>query len=130
MRIVTTDPRNPPEEHVQRTVAQWLDLHGVLWCHVPNEGRHKPQYRAKMAALGLKPGVPDILIFDLPPEVPDARGVAIELKRAKGGRVSKAQQEWLEELGGRGWVCAVCKGIDEALELLQGLGYGQRRRAG
>ena len=127
--MALNDPRNPSEEVVLRTIAQWLDLHGVLWCHVPNEGRHKPQYRAKMAALGLKPGVPDILIFDLPPEEPEARGVAIELKRAKGGRVSKVQQEWLEELGGRGWVCSVCEGIDEALDLLRELGYG-RRRAG
>lgn len=129
MRIVTTDPRNPPEEQVQRTVAQWLDLHGVLWCHVPNEGRHKVQYRAKMAALGLKPGVPDILIFDVPPAVANAKGTAIELKRAKGGRVSPDQQEWLEALEARGWVCAVCRGIDEALGLLESLGYGQRRAA-
>ena len=128
--MALNDPRNPSEETVLRTVAQWLDMHGILWCHVPNEGLHKPQYRRKMAALGLKPGVPDILIFDLPPEVPEARGVAIELKRAKGGRVSKAQREWLDALEGRGWVCAVCEGIDEAVGLLERLGYGQRRAVG
>lgn len=129
MRIVIADPRNPSEEHVQRTVAEWLDRHGILWCHVPNEGRHKPQYRRKMAALGLKSGVPDILVFDTPPAVKCARGTAIELKRKTGGRVSAQQQEWLEALEGRGWVCAVCEGIDEALEHLESLGYGQRRAA-
>lgn len=128
--LAVIDWTNPPEEHVQRTVADWLDRHGVRWFHPPNEGRHKAQYRRKLAALGLKPGVPDVMIVDPPPNVPGAVGTAIELKRKQGGQVSQEQREWLEALEARGWYCAVCKGIDEALELLERLGYGQRRAVG
>lgn len=123
------DPRNPPEELVQLTVADWLDRHGIQWCHVPNEGRHKAQYRRKQARLGLKAGVPDVLIFDPPPARPDAVGTAIELKRRIGGTVSKAQQEWLDALRARGWVAEVCQGVNEALGFLETMGYGRRSGA-
>lgn len=121
------DPSNPPEEYIQRTVAAWLDMHGILWFHAPNEGEHKVQYRAKQLQLGLRPGVPDIIILDPPPAKPRCRGVALELKRKYGSRVADRQQWWIDELVARGWYAAVCYGIDHALRTLNELGYGQFR---
>ena len=54
-----------------------------------------------------------------------ARGVAIELKRQKGGTTSPEQREWLENLENHGWCCAVCKGWEEAREFLAGLGWNE-----
>lgn len=121
------DPTNPPEEWVQWTIAEWLDMHGILWCHVPNEGEHKVQYRRKQRILGVRAGVPDILIFDPPPARPEHRGVALELKRKEGGRLTPRQRWWLRELEARGWYAAVCYGIEEALRTLEALGYGDFR---
>jgi len=117
----------PTEEQELKVIAEWLDLHGLLWCHVPNEGQHKVQYRVKQMAMGVKPGVPDILIFT-PPRAGTYVGTAIELKRAdKSNRPTKRQKEWLVKLSELGWYTAVCYGADEAIRLLEKLGY---RRGG
>ena len=115
----------PTEEQEQLALVQWLELHKIRYTHVPNEGKHKVQYRAKQKRLGVKPGVPDILIFDRPPRYPENVGVAIELKRRKGGRVTPEQTVWLEHLKARGWAVAVCRGAMEAIEFLESLGYGR-----
>ena len=116
----------PTEEQEQLALVQWLELHKIRYTHVPNEGKHKVQYRAKQKRLGVKPGVPDILIFDRPPLSPENVGVAIELKRQKGGRVTPEQIAWLEDLKARGWAVAVCRGAMEAIRYLQELGFGGR----
>ena len=116
----------PTEEQEQLALVQWLELHKIRYTHVPNEGKHKVQYRAKQKRLGVKPGVPDILIFDRPPLSPENVGVAIELKRQKGGRVTPEQIAWLEDLKARGWAVAVCQGAMEAIRFLQELGLGGR----
>ncbi len=139
------------EAHEMQILAQWLDLHNLVWCHVPRrEGC----------------GVPDVLIFNQSPygfikkksiectaaqhvtsvtfECTAAQhaksvtfilrepirfgvravGVAIDLKR-KGGKTTKAQDEWLHALANCGWYTSVCHGADEAIELLMSLGYGR-----
>ena len=84
-----------------------------------------------MRAEGIKAGAPDLIIFDRPPSKREAKeacpGVAIELKRIKGGRVSDEQRQWLDNLSARGWITAVCKGFEEAVKLLEELGYGEKQ---
>lgn len=117
----------PTERQEQVRVAKLLDQLGLLWCHVPNEGHGRRGKEgairgARLRAEGLKSGVPDVLIFDKNSR-PGSVGLAIELKRQKGGRVSEDQKRWLEELEKRGWVCKVCKGFDEVHQILKELGY-------
>ena len=45
-------------------------------------------------------------------------GLAIELKKEKGGRVSQAQKDWLNALEMRGYKATVAKGYEEAVETL------------
>jgi len=124
--MAETNPyTNPPEEAEHMALVQWLELHAICYTHVPNEGLHKVQYRVKQKRLGVKPGVPDILIFDRPPLYPENVGVAIELKRQKGGRVTPEQTAWLEHLKARGWAVVVCRGAMEAIKFLESLGYGR-----
>ena len=106
-------------------LAAWLDQKRLLWCHVPNGGWRPPATAARLKLEGLKPGVPDILIFT-PPNAFDAKGysylgVALELKRAKGGRLSAEQARWLDALQNLGWYTVLAIGLDDALGALSSL---------
>lgn len=118
----------PTEENEQRLLADWLDLAGVKWCHVPNGGARVKAVAGKLKAQGVKAGVPDVLIFDRPPSDPACVGVAFELKRAdpRKSRVTVEQAAWLVELGCRGWATAVAYGADDAITKLRALGFGAR----
>ena len=103
-------------------LAAWLDKKDLLWCHVPNGGWRTPATGARLKLEGLKPGVPDILIFT-PPNALDEKGysylgVALELKRAKGGRLSPEQARWLDDLQGLGWYTVLAIGLADALDAL------------
>ena len=106
----------PLEEDEQIKLAEYLDYNNYCWCHVPNGGARHPATGAKMKKQGVKPGVPDVLIFD---HVGICNGVAIELKRQKGGKLRETQVEWLDKLDARGWYTTVCHGADEAIDWLE-----------
>lgn len=118
------------EQHERRhqiKVATWIDATlDVTWNHTPNEIFGKtPVEGAIRKKCGVKAGVPDVMIFDSPPEG-DYDGVAIELKRPDGypSDVTDSQQEWLDALEGCGWLTKVCFGADEAISFIKDLGYG------
>jgi hypothetical protein len=71
----------------------------------------------------MKKGIPDILIFDSPPNYPSKKGAALEMKRLKGGKVSDEQQDWLEYFDANSWVVGVAEGVDQAIKFLQECGY-------
>lgn len=113
----------PTEEQEQLALAELLDRLKLTWFHPVNEGMRKPQYAAKQKRLGLKAGIPDVIILDTPPKFPEARGAVIELKRQKGGRLSMDQRVWLQLFQFFKWQVAVCNGIDEAIQQLKVWGY-------
>lgn len=105
------------EDGLQRACAQYCNAQGWLWMHCPNEGKRGKAAAGKLAAHGLKRGVPDILIFEWWSEFKssDLRhgfGIAIELKSPKG-TLTAEQREWLKGLGSRCWHTAVCRTINE-----------------
>ena len=110
------------EAREQVALAMALDRARLRWCHVPNGGRRDRRTAELMRASGLKPGVPDVLIFDAPPALPSARGVALELK-ARTGDLSPEQREWLGALGALGWMTVVAWGAEDATARLRALGY-------
>jgi hypothetical protein len=114
---------NHPEDDIQRAVAQRLDALGVLWCHTPNGGKRGRVEAARLNGLGVKPGVPDVLIYDPPPNSPSAKGAALELKAPKG-KPSESQIVWLTKLAARGWETDIAYGLDEAHAILDAWGYG------
>lgn len=115
-----------PEEHVQYAVARVLDELDppVLWFHPPNEALQRGGlvYGAQLVGLGVKTGVPDIIICEAPPALPGVRGVALELKSARGS-ASPDQRRWLGALQGRGWAAYVEHGTHAALARLRALGW-------
>lgn len=115
----------PLERQEQAAIAKWLDLAlgSMGWCHVPNGGSRHRVEAARLTGQGVKAGVPDLLIFRRPPFRPEVRGVAIELKRRRGGRVSDEQRAWLTELAAEGWLAMTAHGWDEARAFLESLGF-------
>jgi len=118
--------RSTYEDDLQRAVAQYLDLKGWLWCHVPNGarmgGKNPARTGARMKGFGLKPGVPDVMIFEgwyVGEQYPHSGfGVAIELKSPRG-TVRPTQRKWLDGLKARGWRVAVCRTLDEVVAVCE-----------
>lgn len=103
-----------PEELLHRACFEWIDLHVATYpilswaIHVPNGGKRPKGEAGKMKAMGVKPGVPDIL---LPMPHNGYAGMAIELK-SPTGPVSADQRDWLEEFEARNYCTAVCRELD------------------
>ena len=113
----------PTEADEQKMLAQWLDMRGLLWCHVPNGGHRNIITATKLKAQGVKAGVPDILIFTPPPKCRECVGTAVELKRTVGSRPTPAQREWLGALDECGWLVLIGRGCDDTITQLVQAGY-------
>lgn len=90
--------------------------------HIPNGGTRAKSEAGRFKAEGVKAGVPDIF---LPVPRGEYAGLFIEMKRRKGGRVSIDQSMWLEALKKQGYRTAVCRGWEQARDVIGGyLGCG------
>lgn len=99
------------EDKLLALVIKHLDFEhpGLLYCHVPNEGKRSP---LKAQLLGIRAGAPDVLVFE-----PRGKyvGLAMELKVGKN-TLSPAQLGFLEHLRANGWKTVVCYTIEEAVK--------------
>ncbi len=87
-----------------------------LYSHIPNETYTTSwAQKLKNKRMGVSKGFPDYVILT------EKEMVVIELKRRKGGKVSKEQEEWIAEFQRLGIRASVCKGMDEAVDFL---GFG------
>lgn len=115
------------EDDLQKMVFQWIRLmerrvsEFAMAFHCPNGGSRNPREAARFKGMGVRPGVPDIMLpcpghsingqywFD---------GLAIELK-SKTGRLTGEQSMWLGRLKDEcGWRTEVCRTFDEAKAVL------------
>ena len=103
----------PYESQEARWFVQWLEARGLLFCHIPNEG--KRSNGAALRSQGLRRGAPDLLIFTCRAEI---RGIAIELKRRKYYRHPPEQVEFLKRLRAAGWVAEFAHGAEEAIDIV------------
>ena len=96
MKSGKTTVNHPSEHDEQAGLCRWLDAKfpHVRYFAIPNGG-HRAIKTAKMLKReGVKPGVPDMYI--------PAWRLWIEMKRVKGGTVSRDQKDWhryLESIG-------------------------------
>lgn len=100
-------------EWARRMEGRWPEL--ALMYHIPNEGKRSRATGARMKAEGLRSGVPDIC---LPVPRGGNHGLYIELKRRRGAKVTKEQLDWVAGLAAQGYVAAVCRGCDEAIDMI------------
>lgn len=103
------------EADEQRAVIEYCDWRRIPVFHIPNGGSRHPGEAANLKRQGVRAGVPDLC-------VPVARGgyhsLYIEMKAARNGRVSEAQEGWLALLAGQGHLARVCRGASEAIALI------------
>lgn len=87
------------------------------WFHSPNGGGRSLAEGAKFKRMGVKPGVPDII---LPMARKSCHGLVIELKRPDGrpSDVDNNQKEWLEWFKRQGWSTHVAFGFEQAKAIL------------
>jgi hypothetical protein len=116
-------PTKPTELQEHLRLARWLESAGVLWCHPPNGELRAWSVARRLKGMGVKPGVPDVLIFTPPPLAPTARGVAVELKRQGVTACSAEQKAWMAALKEAGWLAQVCAGAEQATLWLESLGF-------
>ena len=79
---------------------------GVLILAVPNGGKRHPGTARKLKAEGVVPGVPDLFV----PEW----SLWVEMKRAKGGRLSPDQRHVIAYLEGIGHSVIIGHGAEDA----------------
>jgi len=111
----------PTENAEQAALFQWAELASGahpelrLLHAIPNGGLRDGRTAAILARTGVKSGVPDLCL-------PVARGgwhsLYLELKRAKGGRVSENQKNWINALNDQGNKAVVCHGFEQAKQAI------------
>jgi len=79
--------------------------------HVPNGGNRNLREAVKFKSMGVKPGVPDLI---LPVARRGYHGLALELKAGKN-KATELQLEWHEFMRSEGWYVAICYSWEEAL---------------
>ena len=113
---------SPLERDEQELLFEWLEWRSIstpeltLAYHIPNEGRRSRRAGGELVKQGMKKGMPDICL-------PIPRGgygaLYIELKRRHGGRLSEDQRKCLAALNEAGNLAVVCKGFDEAKDVIE-----------
>lgn len=108
------------EDQIQRAFFDWIGYavkreSALLLCFaVPNGGYRRPLEARIMKGLGVRAGVPDILLPCRGRGMYQSYiGFAMELKSEKG-RLSEGQEEWRDRLVGAGWYWTLQRDFDGA----------------
>ena len=107
----------PTEDLEQITLVSWFErtYPNVLIFHIPNGGKRSITQAMKFQKMGVKPGIPDLF-------VPEWQ-LWIEMKRTKGGSLSKEQRAMISYLESMQYTCIIAKGWEEGrkkiIEFLQ-----------
>lgn len=104
----------PTEQKEQEIVVHWLKVQHprVLFCASAGGMHTWKGTGKKMQRAGYIKGFPDLFIYE---PVGQYNGLAIELKRQKGGVVSDEQKDWIDALISRGYSAYICHGAAEAI---------------
>ena len=119
---MSRDTYQPTEEQEQAAVFAWAQTMAgrfpelLLLFHIPNGGLRSITEAVRFKKAGVKPGVPDLF---LPVARGRSHGLFVEMKRRKGGRVSKEQEAWIDAVGQQGYMCVVAHGAEAACCYIQ-----------
>lgn len=107
--------RVPTEHEEQREYVRWFrkSYPDVRIMAIPNGGARSQATAGRLKAEGVSPGVPDLFI--------PAWGLWVEMKRAKGGRVSPEQKDWHQYLASCGYRVIIGHGQTDAIKQTQQL---------
>lgn len=114
------------ESALQVQCADYLDraLTGEWrWWHTPNGEKRDARTGARLRAMGVKPGVPDIIVAG-----PRREGVIFFELKSKSGRMEAEQKTFERWAGESGWPYFICRSVDEVERHLDRLGVPLRAR--
>jgi len=110
-------PTPESESNQQEIVIKYLRLAypDALYCASAGGMRTSYLQAIKMKRTGYVKGFPDLFIYE-----PRGSffGLAIEMKKEKGGVASPEQKRWQEQLRNRGYASYICKGNEEAIKVI------------
>lgn len=115
------DLYKPSETEEQEAVFEWAQLNRGKYpelkfmYHVANEGKRTVRFGAELKRMGLKNGVPDIV---LPAPRGNYHGLYIEMKVGQN-RPTAAQKEFLEFLKTQNYATAVCYSAEAAINIIK-----------
>jgi len=106
--MVTINPKGVSEHLEQARVVSWFrqTYADTLIFAIPNGGLRSKSSALKLKVEGVVPGIPDLFI--------PAWRVWVEMKKEKGGVVSKDQQKMIEYLQSVNYCVIVCLGAEDA----------------
>jgi hypothetical protein len=114
-RTPETEDQHQASLFAWASIAQRQYPELALMFHVPNGGFRRPVEAKILAGMGVKPGVPDVV---LPVKRMEYAGLWIELKRPGPHKVSASQRWWIEELARAGHRTMICVGWEAAREAI------------
>jgi Holliday junction resolvase len=100
-------------ERRQLAVIRMRLVAGAVAFAIPNGGHRAKREAGKIKAEGGTAGVPDIFALHR------RQAYFLEMKKTKGGRVSKEQKIMMARLVGAGAICAVANGLEQAIQQLE-----------
>lgn len=115
------------EHQIHASILRYLRSvlpHGWIVMHVPNGGSRNPIEGARMKALGVVAGWPDISIYG-GGHNHGGSAFFMEVKSAKG-RLSNCQHRIIDQLKDMGFPVAVVRSIEDARELVAEWGLPSR----
>lgn len=119
----------PTEAQEQAFLFDWIDANignypPLRWAfHVPNGEFRHPATAGRLATMGVRRGVPDVLIPCIAHDAGADKtyvGLAIELKRSdRSNHTTPEQDDWLAWLDSQEWRSVVCYGAAEAIRVIR-----------
>ena len=99
------------EDEFQKSVANYLRIIDSDFIHVPNGGSRNKIEATKFKAMGVKPGVSDVLIFD---QKQGYIGFVIELKTGRN-TPTDYQLKFIETRKNQNWLTLISWSLDEVI---------------
>lgn len=129
-QVASVAKRESPEEDLQRMCVEYAEAMSarrplLKYLFHPANGGKRPRGEAgKLKALGVKPGVPDLLL-PFPSPNKQWAGMALELK-ASNGRVTEDQNRWLSAYADNGWLTGLVWEFQDFTDYLE-IFFGETR---
>jgi len=98
------------EHKLQTAFCKWLRLKRIFHFAIPNGGARTAKTGKRLKDEGVLAGVPDLFI--------PAYKLFIELK-SRTGKLSKEQHRCIWELESLGYMVAVCRSLEEAINVVE-----------
>jgi hypothetical protein len=111
-------------EHIElANTIRMRAVAGMVWWHTPNGGARNAITGSKLKQMGTRRGFPDLCFLH------DGQLYALEYKPEKLGTVSAEQKACMAALEAAGAVCAVARGVKQAIETVEEWGLIKKQNA-